>query len=497
MLRNKILYTFLVVEDNAGDFMLIEDLLKEQFAKATITNATTFKQAIAFIEVIVKPYDAVLLDLSLPDKSGDELIKDMLKMADLTPIIVLTGNSNIDYSINAISLGVSDYLVKDDLTNKILHKSILYAINRKSILENLRAEEANLKKAQAIAHLSNWEIDLVQNSIKWSDELYNILEIKKDKTNPSTDLFFSFIHPDDIGIVRKDVSETQVNFSDTSSECRLLMKDGSIKYVFLQRKIELDNNKKPIRLYGTLQDITERKKTEKKQKKLTSDLIQRNRDLEQFTFIVSHNLRAPMANIMGIATILQDETLTTQEQKELLQGLSLSISGLDIIIKDINSILQVKDEVNEKKEIISFTKLVKNILNSIRTLIEKHDVIIKPDFSDVDEIFSLKVYMHSIFYNLIVNSIKYCKPDETPIIEIKSKKENEKLIITFKDNGLGIDMKTKGDKVFGLYKRFHTHVEGKGMGLFMVKTQVEALGGTITVASELNKGSEFTLTFIR
>ncbi len=242
-------------------------------------------------------------------------------------------------------------------------------------------------------------------------------------------------------------------------------------------------------------NITERKTAELERAKITNDLIQRNRDLEQFTFIISHNLRAPTANIIGLTEFLQNEILTPQEQKEFLNALASSALGLDTIIKDINSILQVKLEVNEKKEIISFSKLINELLLSHSSLIDKHQVLIKSDFSEVDEIFSLKVYLHSIFYNLISNGIKYSKPDEQSLIEIKSKKENGKIILTFTDNGLGIDLTTKGDKIFGLYKRFHTHVEGKGMGLFMVKTQVEAIGGTITVASEINKGTEFTITF--
>jgi signal transduction histidine kinase len=133
--------------------------------------------------------------------------------------------------------------------------------------------------------------------------------------------------------------------------------------------------------------------------------------------------------------------------------------------------------------------------HSLSNSIDKHRVRILSDFSEVDEIYSLRIYMYSIFYNLIGNSIKYGKPNVPPLIEIKSRKENGKIILTFKDNGLGIDMKTNGDKIFGLYRRFHSHVEGKGMGLFMVKTQVESLGGRITVASEVNKGTEFTLVF--
>lgn len=240
-------------------------------------------------------------------------------------------------------------------------------------------------------------------------------------------------------------------------------------------------------------NISDRKLTELERSKITHDLLQRNRDLEQFTFIISHNLRAPTANIIGFTEYLQDETLTNEERNVLLESLGSSVKGLDTIIKDINSILQVKREINEKKETIFFSKLVSDIINSDWITMDKHDVQIKTDFSEIDEIFSLKVFLHSIFFNLINNSIKYRKPNESPLIEISSKKENEKIILTFKDNGLGIDLKSKGDKVFGLYNRFHNHVEGKGMGLFMVKTQVDAIGGKISLISELNKGTEFTI----
>ncbi len=243
------------------------------------------------------------------------------------------------------------------------------------------------------------------------------------------------------------------------------------------------------------QNITQQKLEQLQKEKISVDLIQRNHDLEQFSFIVSHNLRSPVANIIGLSENLKVESITPVVQKELLKGLSTSVTALDTVIKDINNILQVKSEVNENKEVIIFSKLVKDIMISISSLIDKHEVSIITDFSEVDEIYSLKIYIYSIFYNLIGNSIKYGKLNEPPIIEIKSKKENGKIMLTFKDNGLGIDMKKNGAKIFGLYRRFHSHVEGKGMGLFMVKTQVELLGGKISISSELNKATEFSIEF--
>jgi signal transduction histidine kinase len=105
--------------------------------------------------------------------------------------------------------------------------------------------------------------------------------------------------------------------------------------------------------------------------------------------------------------------------------------------------------------------------------------------------------LYSVFYNLISNSIKYCQKGVSCIIAIKSKLEKNKLTLIFKDNGMGIDLEKKGDQVFGLYKRFHTNIDGKGVGLFMVKTQVEALGGKISITSGVNKGTTFKIEFER
>ncbi len=242
-------------------------------------------------------------------------------------------------------------------------------------------------------------------------------------------------------------------------------------------------------------DITNKKLEEQQKEKMSAEIIQRNSDLEQFSYMVSHNLRAPAANIIGFTEMLQDKKLTPKERIQSLQGLSASVSGLDTIIKDINTILQDKREDHEKKITVVFSEIVADIVLSIAHLIEKHQVIITTDFKSVNEMYSLKIYIYSIFYNLISNSIKYRKSDSAPHITINSFKKDDKIILTFKDNGLGFNMKGKEERIFGLYNRFHSHVEGKGMGLFMVKTQVEALGGNIFVESNLNTGTVFTIEF--
>jgi signal transduction histidine kinase len=137
---------------------------------------------------------------------------------------------------------------------------------------------------------------------------------------------------------------------------------------------------------------------------------------------------------------------------------------------------------------------VADVTASINNVISDKGVVIKTDFSEVDEYTAVKSYMHSIFYNLINNSIKYRKPGIPLQCDIRSKLQETTLVLTFKDNGLGIDLTQAGDQIFEIYKRFHiSAADGKGMGLFMVKTHVESLGGTITVESEVGIGTTFKI----
>lgn len=249
------------------------------------------------------------------------------------------------------------------------------------------------------------------------------------------------------------------------------------------------------RLPSAILNSIEKKRAEYQRDKMTSDLVQRNKDLEQFAYIISHNLRGSVANILGLFNLWDPDNRSKEEQKFIYEGLKFSVKKLDEVIKDLNYVLQVKKEINEKREIVFFSDLVRDIKLSISTQLKKDEVKIVTDFSAVESMLALKSYLYSIFYNLIINSIKYGKDKVAPVIEISSFIRDGQVGLLFKDNGIGIDMERNADKIFGLYKRFTDLKEGKGMGLFMVKTQVEALGGRIAVDSELGKGTTFTILF--
>ncbi len=151
MIKDKKGYRILIIEDNPGDLTIVEDFLTEQILDPVLVHAINFKEASAILSAHGTAFDVILLDLTLPDKSGQHLVTEMLRIAALSPIIILTGYTDIDFSIKSISQGILDYLLKDDLNAVTLHKSILYAIERKRIISELKESE---KRYSDLFHLS-------------------------------------------------------------------------------------------------------------------------------------------------------------------------------------------------------------------------------------------------------------------------------------------------------------------------------------------------------
>ena len=291
-----------------------------------------------------------------------------------------------------------------------------------------------------------------------------------------------------------DLLSRVLNGESVRFEIEHFHKNGNIVSLAVSSSLIQFANESYIQAFHT--DITEQKKTENLREKITDDLIRRNKDLEQFTYIVSHNLRAPVANIKGSSTILQSVELEESDKMEMINGLHHSVLKMENVIIDLNQILKIRNNINEKYENINFSELVNEIKMSLTDQISFEKFEIKCDFKECDTFYSLRSYIYSIFHNLISNSIKYKRDIEKSDIKIKTHKFFDRLSISFKDNGLGIDLEKKGEQVFGLYKRFHQDIDGKGMGLYMVKTQVETLGGTIKINSKVNEGTEFIIEFI-
>lgn len=263
------------------------------------------------------------------------------------------------------------------------------------------------------------------------------------------------------------------------------------------REYWLDIEVRPIhnsqnRLTGFMaieQDITEKKTVELERLALIDGLQNRNKDLQQFSYIVSHNLRAPIAKIMGLVSVMESES---DENKFLLEKLTEEAAQLDDVVKDINTIVSARKSEKEKMELVFLETKLNHIQQVLEDEIKESHATFVTDFSAISEFLSVKSYIYSILYNLISNSIKYRKPDVPLHIEVKSFQDEKFICLSVKDNGEGIDLAKNGGKLFGLYKRFHTGgVPGKGIGLNLVKTHAESLGGRVEIESELTIGTTF------
>lgn len=220
-----------------------------------------------------------------------------------------------------------------------------------------------------------------------------------------------------------------------------------------------------------------------------SELIKHNNELRQFSYTVSHNLRGPVASLLGLINLIDQRNLS-DSHSEIHNHIKTSVTRLDNIIGDLSKIIDIRHDIFHIRQRINLEQEVQEILLGFKKDIEAHQVVIRTNFSKCSEIYSVRPMVHSILYNLISNAIKYRAQTRRPEIEIISDVDSH-YFLTVRDNGLGIDLKNHRSNLFKLYKRFHYHTEGKGLGLYLVKLQAEALGGNVEVASEINRNTTF------
>jgi PAS domain S-box-containing protein len=244
-------------------------------------------------------------------------------------------------------------------------------------------------------------------------------------------------------------------------------------------------------------DISEEKKQEVEKEQLIRELTRNNKDLQQFSYITSHNLRAPLSNLTGLLNLIEDIPIENQELKEILDGFKKSTHLLNETINDLVKVIVIKDNPSIQKEDIELKEAFENVFSQLDFLIDLHKPIIKIDFEKASFLNTNKAYLESILLNLLTNSIKYKSENQKLKITITTNpnKDDDTITMVFKDNGIGIDLERNRNKIFGLYQRFHDYPDSKGLGLYLVKSQVETMGGTIGIESEVDKGTEFTLTF--
>lgn len=391
---------------------------------------------------------------------------------------------------NVIQCNIRDMTEQFQTNLRLKENGLKY----RRISAQLQKESARLLEAQKVAKIGSWEIIAADLTLIWSREVYRIFEIDPDYFSPTWEKFFEFTHPDDREKIKTAFEDFYKKDITAMIEHRIITPAGNIKYVIEHWEVIKNGNGAPIRTIGTCQDITDKKKMEFETQDLLKQLQMKNKDLRQFTYILSHNLRSHIAKIRGLVFLINTLEDNKEENNAFLKIITEEVTGLDNVIKDLNQILSVQDTGNKVLEFVDFDMLLKQIKQVLSDDIEESDALITSDFSAFAGLLTIRSYCYSIVYNLLSNAIKYRSPDRQPVIHFAATSDNLFVCLSVKDNGMGIDLKKNGEKIFSLYKRFHGNkIPGKGMGLNLVKVQAESLGGRVELESIMNRGSQFKI----
>ncbi|MDQ2656371.1 MAG: PAS domain-containing protein [Bacteroidota bacterium] len=339
--------------------------------------------------------------------------------------------------------------------------------------------------------LMNLNGDLVRISPSWEKILgWTEGELKSQR-------IFHFIHPDDAERAKGELDYVTRSGHINTFENRLVCKDGSYRWLLWALAPDALNNA----IYASAIDISARKKSEENildsksnLEGITLQLQEQNRRLDEFAHIISHNLRSPISNIQALINLLNDSS-DINDYKLIFDKLKNVAKNLGETMNELMDTLKVKTQLHMDLTEVRFKEVLDKVVQSFEGELILAHASVTFDFNDAPAIRYSKPYLESIFQNLLTNAVKYRSPNRKPTIHFRTSMQEDRVQLQVTDNGQGIDLGKFGDKLFGLHKTFHEHQEARGVGLFLVKTQIEALGGKISAQSEVDKGTTFTITF--
>ncbi|MFC3416394.1 PAS domain-containing sensor histidine kinase [Algoriphagus hitonicola] len=300
-----------------------------------------------------------------------------------------------------------------------------------------------------------------------------------------------FIYPEDRPITqtkREDLKERKplINF-----ENRYVSKSGKI--------IWLSWTSWPIPdqqvVFAIAKEVTSRKNQENNREAMLTALSEKNEELKRLTYVTAHDLRTPVSSILMVFNLLDFNKIQDPETLELVQLIQRSTLGLKDSLNKYLHLIAEKESSNFDLELLNFSEVYSQVVSTIQPLISSTGTEIVSDFSKAPELHYNRLYLGSIFLNLISNAIKYSRPDIQSRIKIKTFKSEGKTILTIQDNGEGMDMEYVKGKLFGMNQTFHQHADSKGIGLYLIYNHIKSVGGSIEVESEIGMGSTFTITF--
>ncbi|WP_235982400.1 PAS domain-containing protein [Gelidibacter maritimus] len=361
-------------------------------------------------------------------------------------------------------------------------------------LNSTMVDDLKWQIALEYSGIGMWEYDAVLEQVYFSEGSKKILGVSDPDFGKNVNAWNDRVHPDDKKDYLKDFQDHLKGLKPMyENEHRVRCEDGSYKWIRDRGKIvEWDPDQMPKKIIGTHTDITAQKQHEEAVNDALSVATEHNNRLKNFAHIVTHNLKQHTANFESLLDFY-DETDSYKEKAEIMQHLRTLSYGLTKTIVNLNQVVHVQNNKSQEVKKIYIAKEINNTLALLDFVIKENNATIHNNINPKLFLYYNSSYFESIIQNLLSNAIKYKHPDRDPVISIDCSYDIHEFKLIISDNGRGIDLNKFGNQIFGLYKTFHQNNDSEGVGLYLIKNQIESFGGKITVDSEVDVGTTFTI----
>ncbi|HWA07116.1 MAG TPA: PAS domain S-box protein [Ignavibacteria bacterium] len=432
--------------------------------------------------------------LDLLDEDNRKIREDAIQAA-------MNGDGSFDYYLSIkstsgkIKIIHSQGEIEKDSTGKVTRMvgTFMDVTEMKEAEEKIRQSEKQLKEAQSIAKLGSWQAELKTGSLHWSDEMYRIYEFKPGIDSISYSNLRKFIYHKDLQKMDELIDSLEKKPQDAEIDYRIVTPSGRLKYLSLDLRVEYDKRKKPLRLYGSVQDITEIKLVEEELRKTNAKLIEAQKELihneklaalGRFSSGIAHEIRNPLANISALAQLLEKSKIEDEKMKKHLKYILVNSDIANKIIKDLLNFASPEDLIYDN---FPASELLENTMNSVEARCsEKHITLSKDISPELPVIHADKVKLENALLNFISNAIDAI--DNKGSISVKAREDKIKhwIIIDIIDNGKGIPQENL-DKIFEPF--FTTKETGTGLGLGLAYQYIKSHNGILNIFSEPGKGT--------
>jgi len=417
-----------------------------------------------------------------------------MKTPLLTEDVFQTQSGELHYTISAYSA-----IRNEEGQLRFILVQATDITDRKLAEDKLRATQSELseitnrfKISTQAAQVGIWDWDIQTGTLLWDDTMLALYGLEGADFSDSIEAWESRIHPDDMGYVSQALTQAIEGKKEYDTAFRLVWKDQSIHHIRALGTVQRDETGRAIRMIGTNWDITKEKEAEQ-QKIRARQLEIKNKDLEQFAYVASHDLQEPLRTVTGFAKLLERNYAKELDKNanEYLQFISEAALRMSELIKGLLAYSRIG--INRELGWVDGKTLLQHSLRDLQAQIEKSGAIIK-----VGKLPQLKGYpieLRVLFQNLISNAIKFRRKEVVPKIKIAAKEEKNAWVFSVKDNGIGIEAEHQ-EKIFAIFQRLHgrREYEGTGIGLAHCQKIVDLHGGKIWLESKFNKGSCFYFT---